>query len=530
MRKLVSVVIVSKDRKKDLIECINSYLNSSYEPLEIIVVDNNSKPSLITWLPKRYPQVKLITSDVNLGAAEGRNRGLEAAAGDYILFTDDDAYADKDMVKNLVSVFEKNKRAGIVQPLVYDKQKKNILQGAGHDIDLTTGRIKASGVREIDRGQYEGLREVPMCGCIWMVRRSVFNKVGNYDEDYFIPYEDSDFSLRARKAGYKLYCYSSAKTWHRGPKATYIHPLLEWLGITSPERAYRIARNKIIFMRKHSPFPQNLLFFFILLPAYFLLHTLIILSSLKFDVLIRYWGGFLSGILYALLYPLRGLKSAYRKLDRRLGSAKMLALSWTDPLPWVVDKKGRTFLDLACGQGKPMQLIKLRMKVRKAVGVDLFKPYIEEAKAAGIHDEYIIKDIRKIDFKPKSFDVVIASHVLEHLSKKEAWRVLEKMEKIAKKQSIVATPIGEMYHPAVDGNVLQLHQSSFTPEEFEKRGYKTVRYGWRWLLGEEGIVHKVKNDFVRKVLYSFNILVTPIYYLFQGTCDYTFVAWKKLDK
>ena len=104
--KLVSVVIVSKDRKKDLIDCIDSYLKSSYKQLEIIVLDNGSRPPLFSWFTKKYPGVKLITSEFNIGAAAGRNLGLKEAKGEYILFTDDDAYADKNMVENLVAVFE----------------------------------------------------------------------------------------------------------------------------------------------------------------------------------------------------------------------------------------------------------------------------------------------------------------------------------------------------------------------------------------------------------------------------------------
>ncbi len=151
LKKLVSVVIVSKDRKKDILECLDSYFKSSYKNIEVIVVDNASRPPLVTWLPKKYPKVKLITNHVNLGAAKGRNKGLELATGDFVLFSDDDAYADKDMIKHLVEVFEKRKDAGIVTPLLYDKQKKDMLQGAGHDIDLLTCRIKAWGVKEKDR-------------------------------------------------------------------------------------------------------------------------------------------------------------------------------------------------------------------------------------------------------------------------------------------------------------------------------------------------------------------------------------------
>ena len=530
INKLVSIVVVSKDRKKDLVECLDSYKNQSYKHVEIIVVDNASRPPLLTWLPKRFEGTRLVTSDVNLGAAEGRNRGLAEANGEYILFTDDDAYADKDMVKYLVGAFEEKKKAGIIQPLVYDKQKKNYLQGAGHDINLLTGRIKAWGVQEKDTGQYEGLREVPMCGCVWMVEREVFKKIGNYDEDYFIPYEDSDFSIRARKAGYKLYCTSYAKTWHRGQKSTFVHPWVEWLGITSPERAFRVARNKTIFMRKHSPFSNNIFFFFIMLPVYAITHSLIILSTGRFDILGKYWLGLFSGIWYALIFPFLGLKKIYKDLDIKSYPLKMFLMAWTDPIPWVIDKSARTILDVGCGQGKPMFLIKMRTKIKRAVGVDLFEPYIKEAKKLKTHDKYIIQDVRKIDFNPKSFDIVLASHVIEHMSKHDALKLIAKMEKIAKRQIIIASPIGEIYHPAVDGNIHQLHLSAFTPRDLQKMGYRTVNYGWSWLLGEKGLVHKVQSDFLRKLLYTFNILVTPIYYLFPSVSDYVFVAYKQVGK
>ncbi len=299
--KLVSIVTVTMDRKEDVIECVESYLKNSYKPIEIIVVDNNSKPPLKTWFPKKYPKVKLISEKKDTGAAMGRNIGLSYAKGDYVVFTDDDAYADRDMVKNLVKVFEKKPKAGVVQPLVYDKKEKDVLQGAGHDIDLTTGRIRAWGVAEKDKGQYKGIREIPMSGCVWMVKREVFEKIGNYDEDYFILYEDSDFSLRARKVGFKVYCTSDAKTWHRSSyKKSTAHPFVTWLGITSPERAERVARNKLIYMRKHSPLFSFLFFLFILLPLYSLAHSALILLAGRFDILRNYLKGLFLGIKYAL--------------------------------------------------------------------------------------------------------------------------------------------------------------------------------------------------------------------------------------
>jgi len=302
--KLVSVVIVTHNRKEELRECVNSFLHSSYRNLEIIVVDNASSERVDEYLP-RSKKVKLIRSRTNLGAAGGRNLGLLNSKGEFVLFSDDDAIADKKMISKLLWVFERKKEAGIVQPVIFDRNNKTAFQGAGHDINLLTGRIKPYGIdalgrAEEDRGQYKGIREVPMCGCVWMVKRNIFNTIGNYDEEYFIPYEDSDLSVRVRKAGFKLYCSYEARAYHPVIKESDLPKSIQFLGISSVERAFRVSRNKIIFMGKHSPFPYNLVFFLVFFPAMVLLHSLVFIVHRKTSILLNYWKGLFSGIRYLL--------------------------------------------------------------------------------------------------------------------------------------------------------------------------------------------------------------------------------------
>lgn len=85
-----------------------------------------------------------------------------------------------------------------------------------------------------------------------------------------------------------------------------------------------------------------------------------------------------------------------------------------------------------------------------------------------------------------------------------------------------------MYHPIVDNNKLQLHQSGFYPEEFEKKGYKIIRFGRKELLGEGGLVHKIDNDLFRKIVYGISYLLNICFYLFQPWANYYFVAYKKI--
>lgn len=211
---------------------------------------------------------------------------------------------------------------------------------------------------------------------------------------------------------------------------------------------------------------------------------------------------------------------------------KLFLMSISDPLPWVIDRNTKSILDLGCGQGKPMAMIKLWRKIDTATGVELYRPYIKIAKEYKLHDKYIVKDVRKINFKPNSFDCVLASHVIEHLPEKDSWKLLDKMEKIARKQVVLATPIGEIYQPMFDKNILQEHKSYFFPKQFEKRGYKVVKYGLRWLLDEHssGLVHKFTNPYLKKLVYLINFALTPLYYLFPQICDYSFVAYRSMEE
>lgn len=299
-KELISVILVTRNRKKELLRCLKSLQIANYKQIEIIIVDNDTNPPVLSWLKKSPPNVNIIRSEKNLGAAGGRNLGIRFAKGNFLLFIDDDAKIQKDMIGQLLKILLKNSQIGIVQPKIFNMGSKNILQGIGCNIDLLTGKVSALGIREIDKGQYDNIEEIPTVGCIWMVKKEVIKKIGKYDEQYFIPYEDLDFSLRARKSGYKIFFAAKALAWHSSIKPTFINPSLDYIGIRSKDQAYRIARNKIIFMKKHAPFLNLLFFLFILLPIYTFVHSVVILLSLKVTVLFDYWKGVIAGLIYTV--------------------------------------------------------------------------------------------------------------------------------------------------------------------------------------------------------------------------------------
>lgn len=131
-------------------------------------------------------------------------------------------------------------------------------------------------------------------------------------------------------------------------------------------------------------------------------------------------------------------------------------------------KDCRSVLDLGCGPESPIKYC----KVAYSVGVDVFEPYIKESKKRKIHHKYILKDITKVKFKPKSFDAVILIDALEHLKKHKGEQLLNKVEHWARKKIILSTPNGFLPQGNIDRNPFQIHRSGWEVEELKKRGYK----------------------------------------------------------
>jgi len=144
-----------------------------------------------------------------------------------------------------------------------------------------------------------------------------------------------------------------------------------------------------------------------------------------------------------------------------------------------------TVLDLGCGYNSPLR----QCNVSHSVGIDLFSPYLEESKGKLIHDRYVRADIRGVQFNPGSFDAVIALEVLEHLTKKEGYELLEKMESWATKKLIISTPNGYLWQDGFDNNPLQAHKTGWNSAELKTLGFRIYGMtGWKKLAGPKGII------------------------------------------
>ena len=200
----------------------------------------------------------------------------------------------------------------------------------------------------------------------------------------------------------------------------------------------------------------------------------------------------------------------------------------TDPVTWILHWESETILDVGCGQGYPMQLIKMVREV-KATGIDLFDDYIKEAKNLGIYEKVIRGDVTKLKIKPNSYDAVICLQVIEHVSKKNGLKMIEKMEEIAKKQVIIATPVDYFEHPDMDDNKLQRHLSAWSDDDFKKRGYIVKHQGLSLFFGNDGLVHKNIPSIIKAAIFILDKLLMPVYMVVPGFADYWIIAYKNKD-
>lgn len=160
-------------------------------------------------------------------------------------------------------------------------------------------------------------------------------------------------------------------------------------------------------------------------------------------------------------------------------------------LPWTYYAELRKavagcteLLDVGCGSNSP---VKYFSKPVYCVGVDVHEASIEESKKQGIHNEYYLMDVLEIQrqFEPNSFDCVLASDLIEHLTKEDGLKLLAMMEAIAKKRVVVFTPNGFLPQGEYDHNPWQVHKSGWDIEEMEAKGYKVIGInGHKSLRGE----------------------------------------------
>jgi len=269
MKKTVAVIVLNFKTPQyclDLTESLLQLKQTHFTP-QVILIDNGSPDDSLNQFQKKYSQNKLVTiieTGANLGYAAGNNVGIDYALKnhfDYLLIINSDVTVNPDFLEKMVVFHRSHPQYSIISPKIYfaaghefhhDRYQENdrgkVIWSAGGHIDWDNVYGSNLGIDEVDHGQFDQINDRLnfVSGCCLFTDAKVFSQVRPFDPDYFMYFEDADFSTRALKAGLKIVYYPPAVIWHinAGSSTAGASPLVD----------YFLTRNRLLIGFKYASF------------------------------------------------------------------------------------------------------------------------------------------------------------------------------------------------------------------------------------------------------------------------------------
>ena len=208
-------------------------------------MDNDSKDKTWKILQNHESESFFISkSKKNLGFAGGVNRGIRFAQkhfeSDYFFLLNPDATLEESCLGGLIAVSKKNKKVGLLSPIILNPETGLPWFSGAH---IQWWRFRT---RHISKTAKANLKENPktdyLTGCALLIKKEVIKKIGFFDEQFFLYYEDTDLSLRARRAGFNLRIVPQAVCSHA-----------ESASSSNNTKTYHLVKSGLIFFHKHYP-------------------------------------------------------------------------------------------------------------------------------------------------------------------------------------------------------------------------------------------------------------------------------------
>ena len=215
-----TVVIPNWNGKRLLDLCLKSLRNQSFQDFETVVVDNDSTDDSIGFLGREFPEVNVISLEENRGFAAAVNSGIEASDTEFVVLLNNDTEQEERWLGELVGAADAHPDAGLFASKLVDFHDRGVLDGAGDAMRLS-GLPYRLGHGERDRGQFDEPGYVfGACAAAALYRKSLFEEVGHFDEDFVSYCEDGDLSFRAQLAGHRCFYVPGAVVYHMGSAST----------------------------------------------------------------------------------------------------------------------------------------------------------------------------------------------------------------------------------------------------------------------------------------------------------------------
>jgi len=246
-----AIVILNWNGKPLLERFLPSVIAHSTMPdVEIIVADNASTDNSVSFVQKKYPQIRIIRLNKNYGFAGGYNRALEQVQADYFMLLNSDIEVTKNWLTPLISLMKNNKNIAGCQPKILSLRQPEYFEHAGASggfvdknyFPFCRGRI--FNYVEKDNGQYNNRREIFWAsGAAFMIRSDVFKYGGGFDEMFFAHMEEIDLCWRLKNRGYRFFVEPESIVYHLGGAT---------LNYMTPKKTFLNFRNNLYMIYKNA--------------------------------------------------------------------------------------------------------------------------------------------------------------------------------------------------------------------------------------------------------------------------------------
>jgi GT2 family glycosyltransferase len=287
----VVILILNWNGISETLECLRSIQKITYPNYIVLVVDNGSKGNDAEVINREFGDfVRVIKIKRNIGYTGGANVGIRSALSlgpNYVLLLNNDVVVDPNFLVELVNVSQNDAEIGIIGPKIYYYEQPNRIYSAGGRVNFWTGITPIFGAGEIDDGQFDAIEEVDYVGgAALLIKVETIKTIGLLTEIYFSYYEETDWCVKAKKAGFKVVYVPKAKIWHKS------HDMK-----TNSAKAlviYYMTRNRIIFVKRNSSTLQFVVFNLYFLTTDFFFQMRYLSKSSRFFV--AYLKGIFDGL------------------------------------------------------------------------------------------------------------------------------------------------------------------------------------------------------------------------------------------
>lgn len=240
---MISIIILNWNGKDHLLSCLSSLHRQSIRDFEIILVDNGSTDGSCEWVRENFPDVEIISLRTNTGFCVGNNIGMRAAKGELIALLNNDTEVSPDWLLSIMTAAKNRPDCGFFASKIMLFDNRQTIDTAGDGFHVAGIGIKRGWLQE-DNQEYSREQEVfGACGGAAIYRRSMLDKIGFLDEDFFANAEDIDLSFRAQLAGFKCLFVPEAIVYHKGGATIGKNP--QWF--------YLMRRNILWVLIKNMP-------------------------------------------------------------------------------------------------------------------------------------------------------------------------------------------------------------------------------------------------------------------------------------